>query len=705
MKTMKALLAMGAGLLTLAQGVAFALDKQEPALLPAQGIYGLPGKGSDGALTAALPPHISADFLTAIGYMSGAPTGAIHWFQSEAKRVFPTSVIATVTPQVKHRTYALSLQITRADTYSVPSRMNATVDVYLPLAVNIFFTNILTGEVLYSTSRTKYTVYTTSQANYDSGQYKGPVQQAYRDALKELTTAALEQAVREFKPLRMTAKVLDEWKGYYVLDKGMDGGIATGNELVNASGAGLKIINAGRSYAVGIPTLGDIHKGDELSFFSTVAAADVRKPRVLILDGGTQEDYSGAYAATQFSESLGTRASFTILPVNPDFQAVLNDIASNQGLKQAEVTQKRALPNYFLRFKVLRPLVYELPSNRNYGRAQVFDVSGFAELVDQSGRVVYATSAQTDITDTLVEGGKSFDQADRKKILYGNLLKSLSDRFVQNVRFSRSELFVQKTDGDKVVVSDQAGLLAPGQNAKIYRQVSVKGIAEPVLVPIWDAQVKERQGNDIRLELLLPMLESGKPVAVNEKDVLAVNSAGNTTSSRLAFSLCDTVADIGTLHLPSHSMTEEKDSDLKDITYFSLGEHFKQPFFVGHYIVGAGGKPLAEALANFTYAGFSKPVSVPVSQTSLCIKPLLKVVETSRKCAAGAPTCDLGINVTTGIQILQGDKKGPTKLFGMNAEINQAPAKDVDAFEARKVFLKTIELMPKAISTIDVSPL
>ncbi len=668
-----------------------------PFLLPASGLYGLPEKtGND--IKLPLPAHIHDDFLTAIGYKQGAPVDAINWIQSEVKRLFGTSVIDTVTMKNKFRTYAVSLQVTRADQYSV-DKEDGNTDVYLPLGINIFFTNIITGEVLYSASKTAYTNLTETQDNYRSGRSSERIQAAYRENLKEVLTSVLTEASAKFKPLQISARVVDDWKGYLILDKGVDVGIAAGQEMLKESGEGFRILYSGKTYSVGgSPDLGEIKEGDEVSFFSTASASDVKKPRVLIIDADSPSDILGSYASTQFAEELGAKASFTIIPVNPNFSKVLHDVASNQGLRQDEVTQNRELPNYFLRLKVLQPVVYELVSNQSFGKQRVFEGSAFAELLDKTGRVLYATEVHEEIRDTIVSNGMAFDLRDRQKILYGNLLKTLSEKFIKDVRFSRNELSIQKVTDEAVVVNDQAGLLVINQNARVMHKLKkYDGIQEVVLVPTWDLNVVERSDSAATLQRDLPTQGKGLPIQAHGDDLVVVeSSSGKNSQSRLSFSLCDESQDIGTIKIP----------ELKDLAYFSIGKVFQQPFFGGDYPVSANHKGLAAETASFDQYGFKKADKpTAVTPPPYCLSPLIKVTETSRKCA-GEGSCDVTLNIIAGIQVLSADKvKGPKKILSVDYKISNAPENGLDLFVKRKVLLKAIELFPEVLKQLDVSKL
>ncbi len=668
-----------------------------PFLLPARGLYGLPEKtGND--IKLPLPAHIHDDFLTAIGYKQGAPVEAINWIQSKVKELFGASVIDTVTKNNKFRTYAVSLQVTRADQYSV-DKEDGTTDIYLPLGINIFFTNIFTGEVLYSASKTIYTNLTETQDNYRSRKSSGRIQAAYQKNLKEVLTAVLTEASEKFNPLQISARVVGDWNGYLILDRGVDSGIAAGQEMIKESGEGTRILYSGKTYSVGgSPDLGEIKKGDMVSFFSTASASDVKKPRVLIIDADSPSDISGRYASTQFAEELGAKASFTIIPVNPSFSEVLRDVASNQGLKQDEVTQNRELPNYFLRLKILKPVVYELVSNQSFGKQRVFEGTAFAELLDKTGRVLYATEVHEEIRDTIVSNGMAFDLRDRQKILYGNLLKTLSEKFIKDVRFSRNELSIQKVTDEAVVIKDQAGLLAINQNARVMHKLGKYGdIQEAILVPTWDLNVVERTESTATLQRDLPTQGKGLAIETNGDDLVVVeSSSGKNSQSRLSFSLCVESQDIGTIKI----------QELKDIAYFAIGEALQQPFFGGDYPVSANSKGLAAETASFDKYGFKKsdkPAAVTIPP--YCLSPLIKVTETSRKCA-GEGSCDVKLNIIAGIQILSADKvKGPKKILSVDYEISNAPEKGIDLFLKRRVLVKAIELFPEVIKQLDVSKL
>jgi len=593
--------------------------------------------------------------------------------------------------------------VTRADQYSV-DKSDGTTDIYLPVAINIFFTNILTGEVLYSASNTSYVLLTETQVDYKNGQSKQKILPAYKDKLFQVIKDVLTDASKNFTPLEIKATIVEEWKGYFVLNKGIDSGISVGQELNKENGAGLKIIYSGKSYSVGVPMLGEFKEKDELSAFTTMTVSDVKKPRVMIIDADTPPDMPGAYASTQFAEELGGKASFIIIPVNPDFSNVLQDIASNQGLQQTEVTQKRELPNYFLRLKVLTPIVYELATSQDYGKQRVFEASAFAELLDKTGRVLYSTVVHEEIRDTVLTNGMAFDLQVRNKVLYGNLLKTLSNKFIKDVRFDRNELKLQKVTSKnngadyqaEIQLFDQAGLLATNQNVQImHRLENISSIEEKVAyIPTWSAHVAERNGNIATLQSDMSM--SNSFIQIQEStDFALIESSGKSTQSRLSFALCEESKDIGTINLP----------ELKDVAYFSLGNVFHQPFFGSDYSVSAKHLTFEKEMESFENSGFKpREKSVPIAP-QYCLSPLLKVTEIDRKCSESG-LCEFSLNIIAGVQIISAAKiKGFKKLLGIDYKVTNVPLGSLNLFLKRKIFLKSIELFPDVIKQLDLSNL
>ncbi len=64
-----------------------------------------------------------------------------------------------------------------------------------------------------------------------------------------------------------------------------------------------------------------------------------------------------------------------------------------------EITQNREIPDYFLRVHFAGPLYSKLPSTKPYISYDNYKVIACGELLDRSGRVLFSTCANEEITD------------------------------------------------------------------------------------------------------------------------------------------------------------------------------------------------------------------------------------------------------------------------------------------------------------------
>lgn len=672
-------LAVGVMLLGLGRAEAAALS-----LLPVEGLYGIPDSDQ------AAQGHVHPDFIQAIGYGGAAPMPVNRVFQEAMQQNFGPSLIQTVTAQNKYRTYAASLQVVRADQYTV-KRPDGNVDIYLPLTLNLYFTSLLTGEVLFSKSATSYSYLTETQEQYAAGASRGRISAAYSQSTEKLVRQLVKDAAGQFNPLTIEAHILRQWEGFSIIDKGMDAGIGLGVELLNPQGAGLKVVHTEPGYAVGIPTLGEVGAKDTLSLYSTAASHDIRKPKVLVMDADTPEGLSGQFAAIQFSENVGNKASFTIVPVNPTYQAVLQQIVRNGGLQQAEISQRRELPDYFIRIKILPPQQYDLATNQSFGRQRVFSGTAFAELVDQHGRVLFSTRANTELQDQLITGGMAFDVNDRYKVLFSNLLDTLSQSFIQQVRFNREELTLQQVDDRSVIINDPAGRLAVGQNVHLFRRLPAMDGQPEFQVPIWELQVDERQSSQVKASYLLPFSEGHRLPARND-DLVKVDSGTASPPSTLRLAPCGGAMDKGSVPVRG----------LADLGYFVAGARLGLPFYGGDYAVNAGRVPLAEALARLQYAGFAKPVRVESPAPTYCLEPLAKVDETRRECDESTGLCTLEFQIVTGWQARPSSGgQSIRKLLSVQSRFEKVPQDSVSEYAARRILEKIQELSPQALQQVE----
>lgn len=647
-----------------------------PALLLAPGLYVVGDTTGQGA-----PSAIHADFRRAVGMEPGqTPDAVIARLQQQFDQAFAAEKIEQVTSANKGRTYSVSLELMRADQYRVV-RPDGLVDLYLPVSVRIFITSILSGEVLYSRTLTDYSKQRVGQAELDADTGRKVVATAYRDTLNSLIDKVVAETRQQFKPFQVSAKVVDQRFGLYLLDRGIDAGLAAGTELVNALGAGTRVLHAGKTYAVAEPpVLGEIKVGEALTMYASVAAANIVKPRALVLDAEAPADLQGSYAALQFAENLGDRAAFSVVPVNPTFQKVLETISRMEGVQNVEVTQQRVPPDYFVRIRIPEPVEYALPTTKSFSRIRVLEGMAWAELLDQQGRVVYVTQVQERREDEALEGGIAFDAADKRKIFYGNLLYSLSQKFIADVKFRQDQLKVTEVAETTVAVADPQQALTIGQGVRLYRPHDpADGIKETMLLPIWDLTVQERSDQQASLSAELPM--AGRGEKIRKGDLVLLQSSGSVGGQMQTASLCPTLQDKSSIVV----------RDVRELANFALAAGSRLPYFI----------PMPD-IGFMQHAGFRALPAASSVQSSLCYQPLIKIDETARSCNDEKKLCDIELQLVAGVNLLRNGENVGRKVQVVKSQLRNVPQADSAIYLQTQAAQKLFPLLADSVRQADI---
>ena len=195
----------------------------------------------------------------------------------------------------------------RASRYMV--NKGTTTDIFLPLTVSLKFTNILSGEVLFTRSHTEIQPASFLAADLESDATKDVLRKHYQELLKTSLENVIKAASQHFQPAQISTTVQKVWKGYVILGKGLDAGIGNNDELVQSDGSSIRVIHAEANYAVAIPILGkDIHKDAVFEKIATSTRNAVRKPKALLADIHVPAGYSKNLVEQLFSDNLGDAA-------------------------------------------------------------------------------------------------------------------------------------------------------------------------------------------------------------------------------------------------------------------------------------------------------------------------------------------------------------------------------------------------------------
>ncbi len=551
------------------------------------------------------PSRIDNDFTAAL---PSAQTG--NEFAKSIRLAFPDTV-AAITDENKRRTFTVSLQVARASKYLIDKK-DGTLDVYLPITASIYFTNLMTGEVLFTATRTHITQGTFIRKDIETGSPK--IQALYRSSFNELYGELIKEAREKFQPHTIHASVRGEWKGLAILDSGSQSGIRRGDSLQDASGVELQVISAGPTYAIASKQLGEFKPGTAFAKVTNQTLAEINRPRVLPLIERTPADLPAETILQLFSDALGSKAPISLIPVNPTFAQVLQTASANSSISQ-QVIYKRELPGFFLRLKVSDPVEYEIPTNLAYKTRRVYEAMALADLVDREGRVLFSGYGINRIEDEVVSG-IAFNPAARREVVIKNALLDLANRFAREMKFENAQLPVISaiTSEREFGLQDTHGMLTKGSNWRVYRSIgNIPGISGPVSVPTWEIRVAEVSGEKARAVLDMPIVEGAPEPAMG--DVVFLDGvAGSQLITQKHFGLCPEQK-LGAIEIPYYGdLAANVFAASVHVPYFSPGLAQKV-----NELVSSG-------------SGFRANAAFKESGIDYCVEPVYRIDSVGSKC-------------------------------------------------------------------------
>lgn len=576
---------------------------------------------------------------------------------TQVKAAFPNYITDNITAKTRNQTWVVSTEVVRASRYTVAK--GSTVDIFLPITVSLKITNILSGEVLFSRSHTEIQPTSFLAADLEEDQTKEAIRQQYQKLLKSSLESVIQQAGKSFQPTQIATKVQKVWKGYLILDKGLDAGIGNNDELVQTDGASIRVIHAEANYSVAIPILGkDIRKETVFQKIATSTRNAVRKPKALLADIAVPTGASVNLVEQLFTDNLG-EAAFSLIPVNARFSQLSQAISQETDLSQDNIagldTGKsengnfRPLPELFLRVSVAEPLVYSIASATGGIQHRIVESRVYGDMLDNTGRVVFATQAKDHIEEN-IPVGSGFDTESRIEVTTKNALLDLAKQFTTNVKFNRFSLKVDSTKDDTFEVLDANGQLQTGASIKVFRQVKADDI--DALIPLWEARVEQRNGDAALARLLLPINSvSEQTLKPKSSDIVLLDSASQGGAGGFVF--CkdspNTVDDI------------KEFGNIPQQVYYYVAANSPSPIYAGmaSYV---GQLPISDAITNLTKnAGFRDTVKpkffYPIDQT--CLFTHYKIQVTEKSCTEPKmvdPVCQL--KVMAGVAIKKKDAQG-----------------------------------------------
>ncbi len=631
-------------------------------LFPVKGLFYPPATG---------PNLICDEFREA---MSG--DGGQH-FESVFRQAFPDAAV-TINDANKRRTFAVSLQVARASFYSV-TKPHGVADIYLPMTASLYFTNVLTGEVLFDTTLTDIPLGSVLEAEVTDpahARIKSLFAQYFGRLVDELVAKAREQ----FHPTAISTAVRMAWKGLAILDAGQDKGLAIDDCLDADNGDELRIISVGPSYAVARVELGAFSTGERFARVSNSTLAEIRKPRVLVLVDQTPEGFPPEAMVQLFSDALGASSPVNLTPVNRTFADVLRTVATHAQVSQQELRQ-REVPDLFVRLSVLQPIMFEAPTEKAYRTRRVTTTFSLATVEDRSGRVLFATRGRDRVEDQ-IDYGFGLPPASRREIAIKNSLVDLAGRFDQGFRLKTIASVVTQS-GDPLEVQDANGVLRPGGAVRIYRDLGhAGGSSDDVLVPVWEAEIEDSTAGRAQAKLSLPFVENAQPP---DKGDVVIAEGSDAHPAQEGVVACDgPPLSLGSVLIPGEGAVS--------LNLFASA-------FPGAFYSRALSKQVA-LLIN-AGCGFKTDLALTEPVTRWCVDPAYRVDVTRLICSG--ESCAEIAQVAVGFRLYEGSPAGALRLKrGMSTTLTSVPLPPNTPSEVRSAALaadlveQVVQLAPLA---------
>ena len=511
--------------------------------------------------------------------------------------------LGPLSKQTAGRTFAVSFHVTRANSYLV-NKGNGNSDLVASVTASLYFTNVLTGEILTSISDT--VVGRAVIAN--SSQIDGEKDALFLEQIDKLISILVDDAAKNFNPIVINLKITDRVGKLLILDAGYAKGIQVGDSLSDSSDQLIEVIYVGKGYSVAQPILADsAGPGAVFQKYMSHAADGKVKPRTVVLVESIPEKFSKEFISQLFSDAVGGRAPLSMVQVNPGFSSLLQTVVQQASLSEFD-TSHRKIPELFIRLRVAEPIVYEAGTNLEFKTVRHYETLAFADIVDTSGRVNFSAIGKDVINDDITRNiGAGF--AERREVSIKNALNDLANQMskLSELRREQTEV-IASTSGDVHIVGT-GKVFYPKQKGVVLQKAKVQlgQGTHLVWIPTAEASVESiEDASNIRLGLGLPFR------AVSEKTnpggVFEVQRLGVTPRSAQTFVVCGPTESLGTVLTPS----------LMDIVSHSLGN--KMPGMLYAPTVVDSAKDLIGPAT-----GFISVVPWGIPQIGMCVQPVERV--------------------------------------------------------------------------------
>ena len=414
------------------------------------------------------------------------------------------------------QSYAVVLGLTRASWYQ-STKERGIQELLVPITVNLQLVKPDKGKVAFSISETLYTPFrfgSVDELKRSSSQIQDDIKKGLYLQIDDLVA----RLNKEFQPKDVTARIVGESDGVFVVDKGYESGFVVGDEPSSINGRTkavnlFKVESVASGYSVIRKLDGDAKIDDQLTFTFEAAADDSAKPRampVFPVNDGTR-----SAIADYFSKDIGFSARFQLLSVDPNFKDTQDAIERQANCvpwdrfeaARKDFDSRKDAPNYFLTFdQATSPVLFE----SGYGGLETTEswiTTVSVSLVDKFGRVVYSDIGQ-DFYKLEKKAGKGFDINQAREVSLKNATVAVAKKFIEKVKLEPKEFEITSVSKSAYRVKGLA--IAPDTDITpmVVRQLPVKVNGRDALWTLRIDQSREwtQEGDSIEFRYSSPNL-------------------------------------------------------------------------------------------------------------------------------------------------------------------------------------------------------
>ncbi len=503
------------------------------------------------------------------------------------------------------RTFVVSFHVARATSYVV-DKGNGNSDVVATVTASLYFTNVLTGEILTTFSDT--VVGRAVIANTDDvKRTKAGLFSAQIDAVMQGLAA---DAAQHFNPVTVDTHVVDVIGNQLVLDAGFAKGIQIGDSLDGLGGELIQVVYSAETYSLATRVLADTAKpGDTFQRIMAHASDGRVKPPAVVLAESVPAKYAPEYVTQIFTDALGGKAPFSMVQVNTGFGNMLRSLMQDNSvnLSASDLAKKRP-PELFVRLRVAEPILYEAGTNLDFKKVRHYETVAFADVVDTSGRVNFSAIGKDVINDDISSNiGPGFDE--RREVSVKNALLNLAEQLGKLGDVRREQTAITNASTSEATISSAGKVFSQQQKGFLLHKFKVQFGKDSRLlwIPVTEAYVDgTEEGNKVRLSFGAPVIQGETKLLA--ADVFEVERLGVTPRSANTMEVCGPSESLGSILTPS----------LMDFTSQAMGHQMPGMLYVpsikgrADELIGPGNNFASNVKWKFPAIGF-------------CIQPVERV--------------------------------------------------------------------------------